>query len=429
MKIIFNMNKLIYIFALQCTFLQINNAQVDVPFQHYNLNFKEYIDLVKAHNLEYAAEKLNIKISEASIEAAKVFQDPYISLGLSEDLEESKKTGYGFSSELGKTIDLGGERKARIDLTKSEKDLTTALLADYFRNLKAEATLVYLEGMKQKQLFTVRYDSYQTMKKLYEADSIRLKLGSIMEIDAIQSKLEAGILLNELTHSLAEWKNSLAQISLLTGIANKDTIFLPSSILQNVFRDFSLTGLITEAMNNRADIKAALHNKEVSQKALQLTRKERNTDVDMKVGFSNYYLTNGASSRSTGLTAGIAIPLKFSNFYKGDLKTAEIRVQQADILFQQAELQITTEIIQAWELYQDFCKQVQNFNKGLLDNAENVRKGKIYSYQRGETSLLEVLNAQRTFNGIQTTYYETLFNQAAALVELEKAAGIWDIDF
>ena len=84
--------------------------------------------------------------------------------------------------------------------------------------------MFYLEAMKHKQLFIVRYNSYQTMKKLSEADSIRFKLGSIMEIDAIQSKLEAGILLNELIHAMAEWKNSLSDISLMTGITKKDTL-------------------------------------------------------------------------------------------------------------------------------------------------------------------------------------------------------------
>jgi cobalt-zinc-cadmium efflux system outer membrane protein len=43
--------------------------------------------------------------------------------------------------------------------------------------------------------------------------------------------------------------------------------------------------------------------------------------------------------------------------------------------------------------------------------------------------LLEVLNAQRTYNEVQQRYYQTLYSYAAALVELEKAAGIWDINF
>ena len=54
-------------------------------------------------------------------------------------------------------------------------------------------------------------------------------------------------------------------------------------------------------------------------------------------------------------------------------------------------------------------------------------KGKIYSYDRGETSLLEVLNAQRTYDEVRTLYIETLYNSAASLVELETSAGIWDI--
>ena len=412
-----------------CFKIQIINAQVDIPFKYYNLEFKEYIELVKTHNLEYAAEKLNINISEAAIEVAKIFKDPYISVDLIENSENRSRTDYGFSSEIGKTIELGGKRKARIDLTRSEKELTKALVADYFRNLQAEATLIYLEGMKQKQLFMVRYDSYQTMKKLYEADSIRFKLGSIMEIDVIQSKLEAGILLNESIHAIAEWKNSLTKISLMTGTSKNDTLFLPSSHLHDAFRDFSLNNLIMEARNNRADLLAALLNQEVSQKNLILARKERNTDLDLKLGVSNSWFIGGASPTSTGITGGIAVPLKFSNLYRGELQIAQVRVQQSEDLFNHAELQVRTEIMQAWELYEDYCKQVENFDKGLLENAENVRKGKIYSYQRGETSLLEVLNAQRTYNEIQTTYYEALFNRAAALVELEKAAGIWDIYF
>ena len=283
--------------------------------------------------------------------------------------------------------------------------------------------------MKHRQLYLVRYNSYQTMKKLAEADSIRYKLGSIMEIDAIQSSLETGILKNDLINAISEWKNSLLDISVLAGTSKKDTLFLPSSYLQDVVRDFVLTNLITEALNKRADLQAAMYNKDVSKKALLLTRKMRNTDIDLKIGYSGYYMSDDVSPNGTAFTAGIGIPLKFSNFNKGELSIAEFKVQQAEELFKHAELQISTEVIQAYEMYQNYCKQVQNYNDGLLENAENVRKGKIYSYQRGESSLLEVLNAQRTFNEIQTTYYETRFNQAAALIELEKAAGIWDIDF
>jgi len=423
------MKKYILILSILLIIPYCSNAQEEIPFKHYNIGFSEYLEMVKNHNLEFAAEKLNISIAEAAVEASKVFNDPFLSFDVTSDSENRLRAGYGFSSELVKTIDLGGERKARIDLSRSEKDLTAALVNDYLRNLQADATLFYIEAMKHRQLFLVRYNSYQTMKKLAEADSIRYKLGSIMEIDAIQSKLETGILRNELIHAISEWKNSLWDIAVLTGSSKNDTLFLPSSHLHEVSRDFVLEKLINEALNNRADLQAALLNKNVSRNALQLTKKERNTDIDVKVGFSNSYLTGMGSPSATGLTAGIAVPLRFSNLYKGDIKMAEARIEQAENLYDHAELKIRSEITQAWEYYMDYCRQVENFTNGLLENAESVRKGKIYSYQRGETSLLEVLNAQRTYNDIQTAYYETRFNQAAALIELEKASGIWDISF
>ena len=50
-------------------------------------------------------------------------------------------------------------------------------------------------------------------------------------------------------------------------------------------------------------------------------------------------------------------------------------------------------------------------------------------YKRGETSILDVLVAQRTYNEVQQEYLETMKGYAASLVALERACGIWDICF
>jgi cobalt-zinc-cadmium efflux system outer membrane protein len=58
-----------------------------------------------------------------------------------------------------------------------------------------------------------------------------------------------------------------------------------------------------------------------------------------------------------------------------------------------------------------------------------VLEAKLYSYRRGQLSLLEVLNAQRAENNIYLAHYDTLAEYAKALVSLEQAAGIWDLSF
>jgi outer membrane protein TolC len=129
----------------------------------------------------------------------------------------------------------------------------------------------------------------------------------------------------------------------------------------------------------------------------------------------------------TTITATAALPIKFSNYLKGDIQQAQITIRQTEKMKEQIAIQIQTEVASAFTLYQTRKKQMEQFQNNLLNEAQKVLAGKIYSYQRGESSLLEALNAQRTYNQIQLNYYETLANYAGALVLLQKAAGIWDI--
>lgn len=409
--------------------VQIVYSQVDKAVQQYPVKFTSYMEQVSKHNLDYAAERFEVSKAEAAIEIAKVFPDPTLSFGMTQNREGQLTTGHDLSSELDVSVELFGKRRAWIDLAKSQHELSKALLSDFFRNLEADAATVFLEALKQKQLYAVKLNSYQTMKRISEADSVRLKLGTIMEIDAIQSKLEAGSLLNELLQSEADLDNSFTQLSQMMGSLNADSLLIPDGSLLFKQRSFEINALIKMAGDKRADLVAALYNKEVADKALKLAKKERNIDLGLKLGIDNSYLPTNSGPTATAYTAGIAIPLKFSNIYKGQIKLAQFQISQSEELYKKAELQIRTEITQAMQRYQALCKQVDSFDNGMLEGAQNVRKGKIYSYDRGETSLLEVLNAQRTYNDVQQNYYETLFNRAVALVELEKAAGIWDISF
>jgi cobalt-zinc-cadmium efflux system outer membrane protein len=102
-------------------------------------------------------------------------------------------------------------------------------------------------------------------------------------------------------------------------------------------------------------------------------------------------------------------------------------MRQAEINYRQAELEVQTSVMQSLRRYLSLQEQVKQYDEGLLENAKLVIEGKIYSYDRGEISLLEVLDARRTYDELHASYIETLFSYAAALIELERNAGIWDI--
>ena len=394
-----------------------------------NINYQTYIDLVWKQNLGYAAEKLNISIANAELKAARIFNDIMLGAEYADNDDRNMQMGRSVSVELSKTFSPG-KRSANIDLAGSEKELTDALLEDYFHSLRAEATLAYFEAIMQTELFRVKQQSYENILDLAKSDSIRHHLGTITKVDAIQSSLEAGIARNEVIQSRAELHNTYSSLYLWLGEFSGETLLIPEGALTMPERIFNMEELLQTALNNRADLAAAMKNVDVARKALKVTKRERNMDFDLALGYNyNTEVRNEIAPAPVfnGVTLGVAVPLKFSNLNKGTVRAAEYRAQQAELNYQQAELEVQASVIQSLRTYKSMLEQVKNFESGLLQDAKSVIDGKIYSYERGETSLLEVLDAQRTHDELHASYIETLYNCVVSLIELERNAGIWDI--
>ncbi len=397
--------------------------------QIQSLSFREYLEKVSAGNLNYGAEKLNVSAVRADAIAAKVFNDPQLSVSYSNNQNHSLQMGQNVEVGITQTLTLG-KRGANIGLTRSQSELAEALLADYFRNLRAEAGNAYLELQKQKQLYEVKQSSYNSMREIAKADSIRFRAGKIMEVEAIQSKLEMDMMRNEVVQAATDLKNASSSLSLMMGTVEKDTIYYPSEPLRIIERDYSLDKLLTAAVDNRSDLVAAMKNTEVARRAVTVARRDKLPDIDvsLSVTHNDRVLNEEAPApKYNGITAGVAFPLKFSSLNKGALQAAKFRAQQAEMQYDQARLQVQTEVMQAYRRFESLQDQVKHYQGGMMEKANEVLDGKIYSYHRGEAPLLEILDARRTYNEVQSQYIETLYDYNAALVELERTAGIWDL--
>lgn len=405
-------------------------AQTDTMTNKRPINFNDFLHRLGQHNLNYAAELLELDIAMAEAEHVKIFQDPTFSFEATDNGQRRMQMGYEFESSLEWTLELGGKRKARINAAQSRIELTKILLSDYLRNLRADASLHFLNAIKEKNILNVKINSYETVKKLADSDSIRFQLGDIMEIDARQSKLEATSLFNEMIQQGADWENALYEINALIGNQELASLYIPSGQFSNLDKTYELQNLIAIAQENRSDLKAALQDKNLNQDLLKLIKAERKTDLALSFGIGNATLVTNEIAPTpafTSVKAGVAIPLKFSNKNKGGLKAAQYAIQQSEISYKANEINIKTEIYQAYAQYEASKKQIKQFDMELLQSAQRILDGKKYSYQRGEASLLEVLNAQRTFNEVQETYYETQYTYGASLIELQRVIGIWDI--
>ncbi len=410
--------------------LLINLELVAQTSSEQSLDYSKFIETVQTNNIAFAAERFSLDMAETEVISARAFIDPELQFGYFDNGDANRLMGKGFSVDMDWTIELGGKRKARVNLAKSEVELTKLVLLDYFKNLKADATIGFIESLYQKEILKVKENSFEMMNQLAKSDEVRFKLGEISETDARQSRLEAQTMKNEVMQAETEFSTSKIRLALFTG--NDQETLSTEGDLKSFQRDFDLIDLMEQALLNRTDYLTALQSKNVSQRLIELAKANRAIDLGISFGVEHSTEVRNLDAETpqfTQLRGGISIPLKFSNRLNNEVKIAQMQLKQSELQYKQIELEIKTQVRESYQLYESYKKQLKQFDVEMLKNADLILDAKKYSYKRGNSSLLEVLDAQRTYNEIQDQYLETLFNCASSLVELERAVGIWDIEF
>jgi cobalt-zinc-cadmium efflux system outer membrane protein len=192
----------------------------------------------------------------------------------------------------------------------------------------------------------------------------------------------------------------------------------------------SVDSLVSATVATRPDVIAARRAQDAAAAGVGVARGDRVPDIDLSVGTS--YFTRGTSPidptpEFSQLTFGLSLPIPLSNFSHGELSGAQYVERQAQKAVQSAEWKAAIDVRQAWTRYQAASLLVAQYASHVLRDAERVRRAKLYSYQHGAASLLDVLTAEGTANAVYLAAYDAQAEYGHALVALGQATGTWSI--
>lgn len=396
-----------------------------------DISYPQFLEKIIKNNLSYAVEKYKLPVADAELYASRMIADPELNVKWVDNGDKQLKSGYGFEAELGWEIALSGKRKARANLAKNELARTEFEVRAFFEELRTQATIQYAEAIKNKMIEEIQKQSYRAMVDLAKSDSLRFQMGQISKVESIRSSLEAKSIKLEWKNASTEWYNSLEELKVFLGDSEKHSIYLPKGNLENATRMFEIETLLEQAPYLRSDYLAIKQQQFVAEADVKRAKAERGIDLGLSVGVeSDAFFNDIIVPRPAGtlVTFGLTIPLKFSNAKNSELKIAKINEEQAQLENQLALQEMNKEIVQAFRNYNNKLEQKELFENEMLEQAKEVLDGRLYSYKRGSSSLLELLEAQRVYNETQQNYVETLFESIIALVQLECTVGIWDIE-
>lgn len=407
------------------------NAKAQQSEERTTVSYRDYIQMVLQNNEDYQGNRLESEIAKEEIAVSKMRPDPELEILYRENTEDHMRKGPGVEGGISWDLEFGGKRKSRILYATKAYELTDMEFQDFEQNLRLEASLIYLATIKDQQLYEVQKASYEGMRQIAKSDSIQHELGILTRVESLQSRLEAIMARNEMRQAYTDWQNTIIAMQNFAGDNREENLFMPDTTTKLISRPLSLESLKASALENKSSLKAAELNKEQTEAEEKLIRAERRMDLSLIAGFEY-----NKASVTTALDApmdkvllvGFGIPLKFSNFNKAELRQASFAIEQADWEVNATKRATASAVHEAYNKYITAQQQLNSLEDELLEEAETILNGIIYAYQRGSTSFLEVLNARNSYNVIQTLYYESIYEYAAAYLELQYAAGQWDVE-
>jgi cobalt-zinc-cadmium efflux system outer membrane protein len=388
-------------------------------------NFNDYLKAVEQHNAAYTAERYSVDIAEAMTAAARVFNDPEFSVEYGNNQDWSLQMGQSVETGLSYAFSLGNIRRARIGVARSEEDITRAALADWFRNLKAEATLAWIDAQEARAVMEVKRSTWEGMEQVAASDSLKAALGDVSTVDARQSRIEARALRGEYLAAEAEYKNALNTLSLFAGGMPIQEI--PEDDLVLILPDHSAQELVELALEHRADLRAAELSRTLSERNLALVKASRAPEIELSAGYSyNTEVRNeiAPAPQFHGLSVGLAVPLKFSRLNRGERLAAEQSVKQAEAAYEAAQQQIISEVQQAMVSWQAALHVAQECSDTMREDAASILESRRTAYLQGDSSLLDYLMAVRVYNETAEQCITARSGLATAAAGLLRAIGL-----
>ncbi|MFZ0692753.1 MAG: TolC family protein, partial [Alphaproteobacteria bacterium] len=179
----------------------------------------------------------------------------------------------------------------------------------------------------------------------------------------------------------------------------------------------NLEDLQLKALQNRPDLRAAQQGVTAATSQWQVQKTIAKQDV---TGSANYSHVNGINAA----TFLVSVPLPIFNRNQGNIAQTRYAITQAQELEKGTDQQVMTDVHDAYVGLHENDTIVVLYRSGYLDAAVKARDIEQFAYQHGGASLLDWLNAERTYRVTELAYRQALASYLTALEQLREAVGV-----
>ena len=333
-------------------------------------------------------------------------------------------TGDGSDTEfmVQQPLEINGTRAARTGIAHAELGITQAQSVSTVRQIVFETKSAYFELMRARNNLALYQDLLTTDQNMDQLTRTSVALGSRPGLDALQSGIELVRAQQQVTVGQGAVDRAEDALNTVTGMPESAQIRpLAGTSLSSL--PVSDTSAVAGALTQRSSITAAVAAKELERQNVRAIRAEGEPDI------APQYRATRVSGGARDAGFGLAIVLPFIDYgsRREQLKAANERERAADSRIAATRAEVNDEVAQVLSRVQGADAVLADYPHGLLAEAKSLLDGSELGYKDGKTSIIALLEAERTYQTVQSEYIDAQVNAALARADLERATGSFDV--
>ncbi len=388
------------------------------------VSLDEAIDLALAHNHSIRATRTLILQNQAQEITANLRPNPTLGADSQfvpvfnpqnfsgENLDSTQQFDIG----IGYLFERGHKRQRRLQAARDQTDVTHAQVTDAERTLAFNVGQQFVSVLLAESTLQFALRDLQSFQQTVDIGEAEFKAGYIGEGDFLKIKLQLLQFQTDVSSARLARVQALVGLRELLGYNAVPADYDVIGDLAYQPLKASLEDLQSKALHERPDLRAAQLGITAAQSQILLAKANAKVDV---TGTGDFTHVSGENTASFFVN----FPLPVFNRNQGEIARTGYALTQAQEQQQSASDTVLSDVANAYEALRSNDEVVQLYTSGYLKQAQDSRDISEYAYKRGAASLLDFLDAERTYRSSQLAYRQALGSYMTALEQLKAAVG------
>ena len=384
----------------------------------------EAIDLALKHNHSLQAARTLILQNQALEITANLRPNPVLNsdaqflpfFHASDFTNDYLDNSAQFDLGLGYTFERGKKRQHRLQAAKDQTAVTAAQVADNERTLTFNVASQFIFAVLAQADLDLAEKDLTSFQQTVDISEDKFKAGSMSEGDLLKIKLQFLQFQMDVSAATLARVQALASLRQLLGYESVPSSYEVVGDLEYKPVKLGEDDLKAMALRQRPDLRAAQLGVTAAQSQFELARANGKRDVNAS---ANY--THVADISTGSLFLNIQLPIFDRN--QGEIARTRYAITQSQELSSEQASIALTDVANSYESLRTNDQVVTLFQSGYLKQAEVSRDISQYAYQRGAASLLDYLDAERSYRATELAYRLALASYMTSLEQLRQAVG------